>query len=309
MKRQMTIFIIFLCVSCFLWGQRISSQETVPFEEKVWNECWDETHGWFDFTSKVWTELHPHVQMDYANKYQHWYAQQHYWPIEKNMEGGDTLFAMVLVPPGKFWMGAPVNKRCKDFDEQRHNVVISKPFWIGKYEVTQAQWYTVMWSKPSYFVGNKLPVECVSWKTITNEFLPSLGVKFHLPTEAQWEYACRAGVMSTYCFGNNKEFLAEYAWYSDNAAQKNHPVGQKEPNAFGIHDMHGNVWEWCFDAYASYPQNEVIDPKISKGEGHIIRSGSWYHPGIKQLHSAHRDWNDANNRSFVLGLRVVAQAE
>ncbi|NQT39791.1 MAG: formylglycine-generating enzyme family protein, partial [Planctomycetes bacterium] len=162
--------------------------------------------------------------------------------------GGGVELDLVLIPAGSFLMG---DDRAKPV----HKVRITKPFYLGKYEVTQEQWEAVMGSNPSNFKGAKNPVEQVSWDNC-QQFLVKLnaksggqGGKFVLPTEAQWEYACRAGSTGKFCFGDDEKQLGEYAWYGENSGSKTHPVGEKKPNTFGLHDMHGNVWEWCHDWY------------------------------------------------------------
>jgi formylglycine-generating enzyme required for sulfatase activity len=152
----------------------------------------------------------------------------------------------VLIPAGKFMMGSDTG----DNDEKPvHEVRISKPFYLGKYEVTQGQWQAVLGNNPSNFKGDaNLPVGNVSWEDV-QEFIRKLnakegGTKYRLPTEAEWEYAARAGTTTAYSYGNDVSQLKEYAWYAENAGGKTHPVGQKEPNAWGLHDKHGNVWEW-----------------------------------------------------------------
>ena len=161
-------------------------------------------------------------------------------------------------------------------------MTITKPFYLGKYEVTQEQWEAVMGSNPSNFKGPKNPVEQVSWDDC-QEFLDKLnakaggqGGKFVLPTEAQWEYACRAGSTGKFCFGDDEKQLGEYAWYDENSDSKTHPVGEKKPNAWGLYDMHGNVWEWCQDWYGAYGAEAVDDPSgPTTGSGRVFRGGGW----------------------------------
>ena len=201
--------------------------------------------------------------------------------------GGGVTMEFVLIRPGSFTMGTDKN----DAEKPAHKVTITKPFYLGKYEVTQEQWETVMGSNPSNFKGPKLPVERVSWSEC-RDFVDKLketvpGHEFRLPTEAQWEYACRAGSAGDYCFGDGDKNLGEYAWYSSNAGSQTHPVGEKKPNAWGLYDMHGNVWEWCSDAYGPYSGEAVSDPAGATSGSHVLRGGSWGgEPG--RLRSAHR---------------------
>jgi formylglycine-generating enzyme required for sulfatase activity len=163
----------------------------------------------------------------------------------------------VLMPAGTFTMGSPASDpNAYDDEKPAHQVTISKPFYMGKYEVTQAQWKAVMGSEnnPSYFKGDSLPVDHVSWRDV-QEFIQKLnrreeqasGVFCRLPTEAEWEYAARAGTTTLYSFGDDAAELDDYAWYAGNADHTSYPVGQKKPNAWGLYDMHGNVSEWCQD--------------------------------------------------------------
>jgi formylglycine-generating enzyme required for sulfatase activity len=159
----------------------------------------------------------------------------------------------VLIPAGAFEMGSPSNEAGRDDDDGPiHQVTIKNAFYMGKYEVTQEQWRAVMGDNPSYFTGNdNLPVEQVSWDDV-QEFIRKLNAKegtdkYRLPSEAEWEYACRAGTTTRYSFGDSESRLGEYAWYTDNSGSKTHPVGQKKPNPWGLYDMHGNVWEWVLD--------------------------------------------------------------
>ena len=175
-----------------------------------------------------------------------------------------------------------------DDEKPMHEVRISKPFYLGKYEVTQGQWQAVMGNNPSRFKGDpNRPVEQVAWEDV-QAFMRKLnaiegGTTYRLPTEAEWEYAARAGTTTAYSFGDDPRLLGEYAWYSENAKGKTHPVGQKKSNAWGLHDMHGNVWEWVQDWYSKpYPSGTVTE---SAGAGLGLDSGvPWWeldHPRQK----------------------------
>jgi formylglycine-generating enzyme required for sulfatase activity len=160
--------------------------------------------------------------------------------------GSGVMLALILVQPGSFLMGS---ERGDDDEAPVHEVTISQPFYLGKYEVTQAQWKKVMGSSPSRFKGANRPVEQVSWYDC-QEFIEKLNSKgngvFRLPTEAEWEYACRAGTTDDYA-GN----LDEMGWYDKNNVGKTQPVGKKKANPWGLYDMHGNVSEWCQDWHSA----------------------------------------------------------
>ena len=176
---------------------------------------------------------------------------------------------MLIVPAGRFMMGD---------QSDRLQVTLTKPFYMGKYEVTQEQWEAVMGNNPSQTKGSKLPVTNVSWKEC-QEFIKKLNAKtnggYRLPTEAEWEFACRAGTTTAYSYGAS--LTKADANIGDVAAGSIKAVGSYKPNAFGLYDMHGNVWEWCEDWMADYPVGDVTDPKgPAKGEYRVLRGGSFY---------------------------------
>ena len=239
---------------------------------------------------------------------------------------------LVYVPAGSFMMGAENGVA----DEKPvHRVTISEGFYIGMYEVTQAQWQAVVGSNPSYFKGENRPVEQVSWDDVQT-FLQKLnaqndGYVYRLPSEAEWEYAARAGTTADYA-GN----LDQIAWYGNNSGNnpldavaiyakdsanyykrimenggQTHPVGQKQPNAFGLYDMHGNVWEWCQDyyqeSYAGAPSDGSAWLRGKESKYRVLRGGSWV-GGAGYLRSAVRGRSEPGNRLYIFGFRVVADA-
>jgi formylglycine-generating enzyme required for sulfatase activity len=212
--------------------------------------------------------------------------------------------ALVKIPPGSFMMGA-TNGEANE--QPVHQVTISAPFYLGKYEVTQAQWLSVMGNNPSEFKGADQPVEQVSWDD-AQEFIRKLnalgdGFEYRLPSEAEWEYACRAGTN-----GDFAGDLDAMAWYSNNSKGGTHPVGQKQPNKFGLYDMHGNVWEWCADMSPETYQGAPGDGSAWSDAGsqkRILRGGSWDHDG-GHARSAYRHWFTPNHHTHGIGFRVVA---
>ena len=215
----------------------------------------------------------------------------------------------VSVPAGTFTMGDANG----DADETPHQVTLTKGFELGVYEVTQEQYEQVMGSNPSFFKGPQNPVEQVSWNDAV-EFcrklsaLPSeksAGYVYRLPTEAEWEYACRAGTTTKYSFGDSESELGDYAWYRDNSGGTTHPVGQKQPNAWGLYDMHGNVWEWCQDWHGDYSKGSTTDPTgAASGSLRVSRGGCWYDYSVR-CRSAYRYRYAPDYRSFNLGFRVL----
>ena len=201
-----------------------------------------------------------------------------------NTEPGDVVvnsagIKLAYISAGEFEMGSSIDEKGRAEDEMRHRVKLTRAFRIGVTEVTQGQWEAVMGYNRSNFKGADLPVEKMSWReavAFCKKLSHNEGERYRLPTEAEWEYACRAG--ATGAFGGTGN-IDEMAWYADNSEEKSHPVGTKKANGWGLSDMHGNVAEWCSDRYgAEYPEGGVVDPN-GPGEGtyRVVRGGSWSH--------------------------------
>ncbi|MBR8827728.1 MAG: SUMF1/EgtB/PvdO family nonheme iron enzyme [Gomphosphaeria aponina SAG 52.96 = DSM 107014] len=211
--------------------------------------------------------------------------------------GNGIILELVEIPAGSFRMGGEVQ-------------INLESFLMGKYPVTQDQWKAVMGDNPSYFKGSKRPVECVSWDR-AQEFCQQLwgktGQKFRLPSEAEWEYACRAGTTTKYFFGNDASALDNYAWFSDNSNEETHSVGEKKPNPWGLYDILGNVLEWCEDDWvdnlASVPRNGK-PVKNNNNLSRVLRGGSYYLYAAFCV-SATRDWNARDARGRLGGFRVA----
>ena len=209
-------------------------------------------------------------------------------------------------------MGSPSGETFRDSDEgPQHTVTISNGFYLQTTEVTQAQWQAVMRNNPSYSKGDDLPVENVSWND-AQRFIKKLNEKegtdaYRLPTEAEWEYACRAGTSSVYHWGEDMD--DSYCWYASNASDKTHPVGQKLPNRCGLYDMSGNVWEWCQDWWGGYSPKPISDPQgPSSGTRRVLRGGGWN--GFPQnCRSANRLTGLPNTTGPDFGFRVARDIE
>jgi formylglycine-generating enzyme required for sulfatase activity len=217
----------------------------------------------------------------------------------------------VIIHPGTFTMGSPYDEPGRLNDERRHKVTLSKPFYLQTTEVTQAQWQAVMDSNPSTFrdCGDDCPVEGVTWFDC-QEFIKRLNRientnKYRLPTEAEWEYACRAESKTRFCFGSSKAELGEHAWYRDNSGKRTNPVEQKKANPWGLYDMHGNVWEWCTDWYGEYSDGHVTDPRGPyDGWARLLRGGGCnYYSGF--IRSAARGKATPDSRYYNRGLRIA----
>lgn len=227
---------------------------------------------------------------------------------------------MVLIHPGTFLMGSPESEERRDDDELQHQVTLTKGFFLGITPVTQAQYLHVIGKNPSWFQGEKVqgdssnhPVEEVSWDEAV-EFCKKLselpeereaGRVYRLPTEAEWEYACRAGSKTAYSFGSSRELLEEYAWFHENSDGMTHPVASKKPNTWGLYDMHGNVWEWCSDWYGDYPMGAVSDPIGAKKGSHRVSCGGSWDDVAAYCVSAGRGRSTPEIRDSSLGFRVA----
>jgi formylglycine-generating enzyme required for sulfatase activity len=225
---------------------------------------------------------------------------------------------LVWIPPGKFMLGSPASEQDRaDNEGPQTEVTLSRGFWMCKHETTQGEYLTIVGSNPAYFGGDtNRPVEQVSWSDATNYCarfneqerlggrLPA-GHVYRLPTEAEWEYACRGGTTNRFSFGDDPTYslLGDHAWY---AGAGTHPVGSKSPNAWGLYDVHGNVWEWCLDAFAPYPGGSAGDYYHAPiaGSAVIIRGGNWGESGA-HCRSAMRGYSDASAKHWGIGFRLV----
>lgn len=236
-----------------------------------------------------------------------------------HVDVGDTQIAVVRVPSGTFMMGSSlvINaddgwKPCtscpvrNDVERPVHRVTITRDFWMGEFPVTQRQWQAAMGGNPSYFrsLGPDAPVESVDFRDVQG-FLARLNATHsrwtvRLPTEAEWEYAARAGTTQTY------GPLGQIAWYAANSGGSTHPVGQKAPNAFGLYDMLGNVWQWCQDWFGPYTSAAQVDPQgAPTGDRRVTRGGCYYCDAVHERAARrNRDVEDHSSRS--IGFRIVA---
>ena len=221
---------------------------------------------------------------------------------------GEVRQRLRWIPPGRFRMGSPTNERGRwDHEGPRHEVRLTQGFWLFDTPCTQGLWQAVMETNPSQFRGEQRPVERVSWDdcqhflTALNQQCPELSLR--LPTEAQWEYACRAGT-------ETPRYAAELnaiAWYERNSQDTTHEVAQKRPNAWGLYDMLGNVWEWCRDGMRTYARGSVVDPvgPTEAGAYRALRGGSWLH-SARLVRAALRNGDHPGNRDFLTGFRAAS---
>jgi len=276
------------------WGHRLNYRPMPPSSAtpyRLWSSGPDGISGTPDDISLESSEKEPAAAPTTAA------------PAELTLDlGGGVTMKLVLIRPGKFMMGD---------EKDQHEVAISKPFYMGVTEVTQAQYEAVMGTNPSHFKGATNPVEMVFWNDAA-EFCKKLSEKtrqtFRLPTEAEWEYACRAGTQTAFSFGDDPSALGDYAWWGRNSAKTTHPVGQKKPNAWGLYDMHGNVWEWCADWHGAYPKDPVTDPSgPATGRYRVLRGGSWSYVDADCFRCRFRLYYDLapSLRNFNYGFRCA----
>jgi formylglycine-generating enzyme required for sulfatase activity len=226
---------------------------------------------------------------------------------------------LLLMSAGTFTMGSPASEKYRDDDETQHQVTLSKPFYMGRTEVTQGQWKKVMgtepWKGEDYVQeGDDCPAVYISWDdavAFCKKLSDMEGKTYRLPTEAEWEYACRGGTNTAFSFGDDDSQCKEYAWFYGNAyhfdEHYSHQVAQKRPNAFGLYDMHGNVWEWCSDWYGEYPPGLLTDPRgPDTGSSKVLRGGSAYSVP-RGIRCARRNLGDPEILVSYRGFRLVLE--
>jgi len=242
--------------------------------------------------------------------------------IAQGVEPNSIGMELIEIPAGTFTMGSPVGEKDREANEAQVTVTLTKPFWLGKTEVTQGQWRQVMgtepWKGKDYVQADKdCPATYVSWDDATT-FCQNLteierkagklkaDEEYRLSTEAEWEYACRAGTTTAYSFGDDEKQLGNFGWFAGNTAgeQYAHAVGLKKPNPWGLHDMHGNVWEWCSNWYDEKLSGGTDPVGPGKGSLRVNRGGSWgYFPDF--CRSAYRYYFVPSDRNNNLGFRVA----
>jgi formylglycine-generating enzyme required for sulfatase activity len=219
---------------------------------------------------------------------------------------------MRWIKPGEFLMGSPEGEKGRKNESPLHEVTLTQGYWLADSQVTQDLWTSIAGKNPSRFSGDTNPVEQISWSEC-QKWLPKVlkkvpTLQLSLPTEAQWEYACRAGSQTAYWFGDDPEELTKYGWFNENAEGKTHSVKQLQPNGWGLYDMHGNVWEWCSDRYGDYAASAQSDPiGPANGTTRVVRGGSWFN-SARGLRSACRNGSAPGGRSVDLGFRLLSSA-
>ena len=282
---------------------------------RVLATCWLWLSAWVlaSCSSEVAPDLREHAHPELR-------ASGYSWSVDEVMDPATGLpnrivhkatgAELVLIPAGEFLMGSPESEAERSSDERQHRRVIRKPFYLGVTEVTQAQWNKVMGSNPSFFMGDELPVDRVSWNDC-QEFLQEAGGGLRLPSEAEWEYACRAGTTTPFSFGTT--ITPEQVNYNGNYPYGNASrglyrgktvaAGSLPANGWGLHEMHGNVWEWCEDCPGDYPAEGTEETSRAAG-ARVLRGGGW---GFDADHcrAAARISGAADGRSRLIGFRLA----
>ncbi|MDP2218119.1 MAG: formylglycine-generating enzyme family protein [Methanolobus sp.] len=224
----------------------------------------------------------------------------------------------VLIPAGEFCMGSLSDEKNWYRNERPlHKVSIMDDFFLGRYEVTQQQWTDIMGINPSRASGDDRPVDKISWNE-AQEFIRRLNEKevtdkYRLPTEAEWEYACRAGTTSRYSFGDDEVQLSDYGWYGENESTGTFPVGQKKPNPWGLYDMHGNLWEWVRDRYHESYEGAPADGSAWEETAdnakvlYVLRGGSWITSAVGCRSASRYYYSPDGRRSRRIGVRIVKE--
>lgn len=241
-------------------------------------------------------------------------------PVEETLDLGEGVrIRLVLIPPGRFRMGSPPTETDREkggwgacAPENLHEVILTRPFYLGKTEVTQQQYQRLMGNNPSKSPGPDLPAETVTWEQSV-AFCVELGEVSkrvgRLPTEAEWEWACRANSGKRFCLGNDLALLDRTAWYGANSKGRTHSVGEKEPNAWGLHDMHGNVMEWVQDSWmrpSPYPEGPLTDP-TGAAKGQKIRRGGHIGCPPDRVRCAHRYYGIGDHTAGDMGVRCLIE--
>ncbi len=242
-------------------------------------------------------------------------------PLQKSIDLGDGVtIELLLIPAGEFEMGSPPGEKDRwgELEGPVHRVRITRPFYLGKHEVTQEVWEKVMGVNPSTFPGRRNPVETVSWQDCQG-LLKKLNARqtgagtFRLPTEAQWEHACRAGAATRFYHGDDPDLrdLADHAWFVANSAETTHPVGMKRPNAWGLYDMLGNVWEWCLDWYGEdyFARSPVEDPPGPPGGTLRVLRGSSLRYDVRRCRIAYRVGYGPTDSYYNSGVRLAVSLD
>jgi formylglycine-generating enzyme required for sulfatase activity len=218
---------------------------------------------------------------------------------------------MVFVQGGTFRMGSTKQQGGDDDEMPVHEVTVGD-FYIGKYEIKQAQWEVLMGNNPSRFKGDNLPVESVSWDDV-QRFIERLnaatGKQYRLPTEAEWEYAARGGNQGEGYQYSGSHFIKDIAWFNDNSGSTTHPVGTKQSNELGIHDMSGNVYEWCYDCYGPYPASAQYNPVGASSGFYRVHRGGCFYSDAFLCHVAYRSYYSPGDHYYQLGFRLACSSK